>query len=305
MDISIKSFLSWSQDKHFVSAKWKRPKIFIFQNGEKHSCTGFTGDSTRCDPKYRQKLIDCYWLVCINIVWFAIESRIPKCVQFFNYYYLLFFFTDIILQKFFIVAFAIVAAVSGDVSHLQGYNYPQPNPSFNNEILSGPVASQPAHQVQHTPPQQKYLPPKPVIIPAAPIVVSARQDFGTFKAATFEKTYRNWIVISNSYNCFLIHSNDSWKNNQIIILTIFLLKKFRTATTASTSSSTKILATTSNSSQTSTSEYNLELQIWIDSLKRCFSLVFSVIEAICYCLCVIAPNPSYGKMKSTKFRQFK
>lgn len=78
------------------------------------------------------------------------------------------------MQKFFIVAFAIVAAVSADVSHLKGYDYPQPNPSFNDEILSAPAASQEAPQViqQEAQPQQQYLPPTPVSIPEAPILVS-------------------------------------------------------------------------------------------------------------------------------------
>lgn len=49
-----------------------------------------------------------------------------------------------ILQKVFIVGLAIIAAVSADVSHLaeKGYNYPEPNPSFHDE-LSQPIAPPP------------------------------------------------------------------------------------------------------------------------------------------------------------------
>lgn len=50
-------------------------------------------------------------------------------------------------QKFFLVALAVVAAVSADVSHLQGgangYNYPAGNPSFD----EGPAPSAPIPQV--------------------------------------------------------------------------------------------------------------------------------------------------------------
>lgn len=78
MDKSFTSFFSWSQDKHFVSFE-RKIKVSIFQNGEKHSCTCLIRDSTRSDPKYRQKLIDfAFVLVFINIVWFTIESRISK-----------------------------------------------------------------------------------------------------------------------------------------------------------------------------------------------------------------------------------
>lgn len=49
-----------------------------------------------------------------------------------------------ILQKVFIFGLAIIAAVSADVSHLaeKGYNYPEPNPSFHDE-LSQPIAPPP------------------------------------------------------------------------------------------------------------------------------------------------------------------
>lgn len=53
----------------------------------------------------------------------------------------------VFLQKLFLVCLAVVAAVSADVSHLNGgangYNYPEPNPSFQEE-KSQPISPPPA-----------------------------------------------------------------------------------------------------------------------------------------------------------------
>lgn len=74
--------------------------------------------------------------------------------------------SDNILQKLFLVGLAIIAAVSADVSHLNhGYNYPQPNPTFNDgsDQLSLPIAPpQPPQPPQPSQPQstQQYLPPQ-------------------------------------------------------------------------------------------------------------------------------------------------
>lgn len=55
---------------------------------------------------------------------------------------------------------AIVAIVSADVSHLgNGYNYPQPSPSFHEE-LSLPVPAPPAPAPPAPLPPQEYLPPQ-------------------------------------------------------------------------------------------------------------------------------------------------
>lgn len=70
------------------------------------------------------------------------------------------------------VGLAVIAAVSADVSHLQGgsngYNYPQPSPSFNDEQLALPEPPKPVNQKYLPPPQ-----PQPQPAASAPVSVQA------------------------------------------------------------------------------------------------------------------------------------